>query len=265
MIDFYLGVHRAYWAWKDDPDINACLDDIPLFVSHNQLKTVVNLHPARRYLAVDSGAFSIVSSGGWANGDTPRQYVSALNRYADALGPFMIRFAGPQDSMCEPHMLKITGMTVRQHCELTVQNYLELKSLDCRVRIIPSVQGWELRDYEYSLWLYDKYGVDLHSERYVGLGSVCRRQHTDEIAMLVRAMRSHGLNNIHTFGVKTLGIEKYADDINTGDSMSWSYQAFKNPAPHDHPHKLGNCANCYIYAANWWRRLRPMWDRKVTA
>lgn len=258
MKDFYLTTHRANWVWKDDLDLDAHLFGIPLFVSHTNLREIVNLFPARRRLSIDSGGFSIINThGSWDAGDSPKQYVAALNSYADNIGGHMIDWAAPQDWMCEPPMMKRTGLTVHRHCELTVQNYLELKSLDCQVRIIPTVQGWTQRDYDYSLKLYDQYGVDLTAEENVGLGSVCRRQGTDEILDIVQSMWDYGLRNIHAYGAKTLGFRKYAHLLHTADSLSWSYQAFKNPAPHDHPHKLGNCANCYIYAAAWWRRISP--------
>lgn len=260
MKDFYLGTHRPNWIWKcEDPMMNDNLDGIPLFVSHATLREVTNLKPGLRRIAIDSMGFSVLKKyGTWDAGDSPAQYVAALNRYADGIGADMIDWAAPQDWMCEPPMVKKTGLTPRRHSELTVQNYLELKSLECRVRIIPSVQGWHQRDYEYSLQLYDRYGVDLRAEQNVGLGSVCRRQRTDEIRDLVQMMWDYGLRNLHGFGVKTLGFRKYADLLLTADSMAWSYHAFKHPAPHDHPHKLGNCANCYIYAATWWRNINPV-------
>lgn len=263
MDDFYLGTHRHNWLWKpDDLLMDAHLFGIPLCVSHGGgvtgLSQVKNLYPARRRSMIDSGGFSIISAhGGWQHGDTPKQYVAALNRYHDEIG--MIDWAAPQDWMCEPPMVKRTGLTVRKHCELTVQNFEVLRSLDCRVRIIPTVQGWHQKDYEYSLELYARHGIDLINERTVGLGSVCRRQDTDEIRDIVRLMHNHGIENLHGFGVKTRGFRKYAHLLQSADSLSWSYQAFKNPEPVDHPnHQSKNCANCYIYASQWWRRINPV-------
>jgi len=49
------------------------------------------------------------------------------------------------------------------------------------------LQGWELRDYARCVAMYRGAGVGLRDYPVVGVGSVCRRQATEEIAELAAA------------------------------------------------------------------------------
>jgi hypothetical protein len=83
----------------------------------------------------------------------------------------------------------------------------------------------------------------------VGLGSVCRRQSTTEIAVIVTELARCGLR-LHGFGVKTGGLHLYGHLLASADSMAWSYAARRQPAlPGCTSHK--NCANCLTYATQW--------------
>ena len=111
------------------------------------------------------------------------------------------------------------------------------------------VQGWRLADYLACLELYASAGVDLAALPRVGLGSVCRRQSTAEIAVIVTELARRGLR-LHGFGVKTGGLHLYGHLLASADSMAWSYAARRAPAlPGCTGHK--NCANCLTYATRW--------------
>src|SRR6185437_11500360 len=69
--------------------------------------------------------------------------------------------------------------------------------------------------------MYTTAGLDLTRERLVGLGSVCRRQSTDEIAAIVMRLYHLGLR-LHGFGVKTEGLRRYGRYLASADSMAWS-------------------------------------------
>ena len=101
--------------------------------------------------------------------------------------------------------------------------------------------------------LYRSAGVDLATRPRVGLGSVCRRQSTAEIAVIVTTLARRGLR-LHGFGVKTGGLHLYAHLLTSADSMAWSYAARRLPAL---PGCTGrkNCANCLVYAARWRTRV----------
>jgi hypothetical protein len=58
---------------------------------------------------------------------------------------------------------------------------------------MPVVQGWRLADYLACAELYAVAGVDLAALPLVGLGSVCRRQSTAEIAVIVGELARRGL------------------------------------------------------------------------
>ena len=115
------------------------------------------------------------------------------------------------------------------------------------------VQGWQLADYLACVQLYRAAGVDLTRERLIGLGSVCRRQSTGQIAVIVAALAALGLR-LHGFGIKITGLHLYGHLLASADSMAWSYAARRAPALPGctgHP----NCANCLTYATRWRIRI----------
>jgi hypothetical protein len=178
---------------------------------------------------------------------TPHEYTEAVARYTELLG--RPDFVAPMDYMCEPAIIERTGLSVTEHCYRTVQNFLELRQLAPDLPIIPVLQGWHLADYLACAELYRSAGVDLAAEPRVGLGSVCRRQSTAEIAVLVTTLAGRGIR-LHGFGVKTSGLRLYGDRLASCDSMAWSYAARRSPAlPGCTGHR--NCANCLTYATQW--------------
>nr|WP_197523126.1 hypothetical protein [Actinokineospora pegani] len=218
------------------------------FVSHRRLvgRSLRGLRKARRRFAIDSGGFTEVSQfGGWRT--TPEDYVTSVRAYTARLG--RPDFIAPQDWMCEPFIIRRTGLSVAEHQRRTVANYLRLRELAPDLPIIPVVQGWQLGDYLRCVDLYARAGVDLADAPLVGLGSVCRRQSTDEIAQVVTTLAAGGLG-LHGFGVKTAGLALYGDHLVSADSMAWSFRARRSPAlPGCVTHR--NCANCPRYAAQW--------------
>ncbi len=237
----YVGAHQPHWLWRAA---------FPLFVSHRQLARRRSLHPASCRWALDSGGFTELSlHGRWV---TPAEdYAQAVATYTGRIGG--LDFAAPQDWMCEPWMVERTGLSVREHQERTVASYLRLRCLAPGLPFIPVVQGWRLADYLHCVRLYDSAGVDLARLPLTGLGSVCRRQSTAEIAVIAATLASRGLR-LHGFGVKTGGLHLYGHLLNSADSMAWSYAARRLPAlPGCSGHK--NCANCLTFASRWRRRV----------
>jgi hypothetical protein len=234
---FYLGAHQPHWLWRAG---------VPLFVSHRQLARKRQLWPALARWALDSGGFTELSMhGAWV---TPAaDYAAAVARYAEQIG--RLDFAAPQDWMCEPVMIERTGLSVREHQQRTVANYLDLRRIAPSLPFIPVLQGWRLADYRACAALYAAAGIDLAALPLVGLGSVCRRQSTGEIAAIVAAFARHGIR-LHGFGVKTGGLHLYGHQLASADSMAWSYAARRQPPlPGCTGHK--NCANCLTYATQW--------------
>lgn len=280
---FMLGTHMENWLWKEDQRF----DDVTLFISRNRLARRVSPFPAaRRDWVLDSGGFTeLKNHGGWRI--TPEEYAAEVRRYRDQLGRLL--WAAPQDWMCEPWVIyggihdrqRFAGTqearginpgepddfaaAVRMHQEFTVQNYLELQRIAPDLPWIPVLQGWALEDYQRCAQMYADAGVDLAAAPVVGLGSVCRRQATEEIAEIVAHFHAQGLR-LHGFGVKTDGLADYGDQLVSADSLAWSYgPRRRSERLTECTHRAKTCANCATYALRWHRRIvnaPPTWRQQ---
>lgn len=232
-MQFLLGTHRPNWLERLD---------VPLFVSHRTLNGRKRLPVARCEWALDSGGFSeLTMFGEWRT--TTTEYVEAVARYQAEVGQLL--WAAPMDWMCEPHIINKTGLSVREHQERTVTNYLDIRH---QGPFIPVLQGWTISDYETCVSLYADAGVDLTTEPVVGVGSVCRRQGTWDIAQVMATLSNMGIR-LHGFGIKRQGLALCSDYLTSADSMAWSYAARRDwPLP-GCSHR--SCANCSRYALRW--------------
>lgn len=243
---FYLGTHQPDWLKKTT---------VPLFISRRRLARYKRAPKARGRWALDSGGFSELSLyGRWAT--SPEQYADEVQGWQTDVG--RMDWAAVQDWMCEPQIRKQTGLGVEEHQRRTIQSYHQLVALAPHVPWTPVLQGWEPRDYEAHLAMYDTEGVDLRTLPLVGLGSICRRQGTDEIIGLIRTLRQAGLR-LHGFGVKKQGLAKAQADLSSADSLAWSYAARRQPTREiGEPtcrDRHANCANCLLFALKWRRKL----------
>lgn len=247
---FYLGTHESAWLGRTD---------VPLFVSHRRLDRRVALPRARGRWALDSGGFTELSTyGRWHT--SQQDYANAIGRYHDRIG--RLDWAAPQDWMCEPFMLAKTGLTIAEHQARTVDSYMALSATVYGVEIIPVLQGWQLADYVACAERYRDEGIDLTKVSTVGLGSVCRRQSTTEIDVIVTELASYGIR-LHGFGVKTSGLSRYGRHLTSADSLAWSYNARRHPPLPGHTHR--SCANCLDWALAWRHRvLRGLDQQQLT-
>lgn len=246
---FWLGTHEA--SWLSDPDMR------PLMVSRRRLQA----RPVGKEAAVDwvldSGGFTELDKyHGWTL--APDEYLTMVNRWARDIG--RLQWAAPQDWMCEPHMLDKTGLTVAEHQRRTVDNYLELRTLDAAAPIIPVLQGWTPDDYLRCVDLYSAAGVDLASLDLVGLGSVCRRQGIGVAEHIVRSLQPIRL---HGFGMKKTAIGRFGDLLASADSMAWSFGGRRDGTC---THLKSKCANHRHWALDWYdsivfgRSSLTLWD-----
>ena len=183
---FYLGTHMDGWLAHVG---------VPLFVSHRRLARRKTLPKARTGWALDSGGFSELSLYGcWRT--TPEDYVAAVKRYDREVG--QLEWAAGQDYMCEDEMLTRTGLSVEEHQRRTVANFVRLEQLwheddDAELHpeapFMPTVQGKTVGEYLPCWDMFGEDGVDLSNYPSVGVGSVCRRQHTEEIREVLEALR----------------------------------------------------------------------------
>jgi hypothetical protein len=245
---FYLGTHMPHWM------VTAT---VPLFVSHRRLYGRKRLPRAATRWALDSGAFSEIAAHGRFE-TTPAEYVRAIRRYQDDIG--RLDWAAPQDHMCEPWILAGSHIadTVAEAQRYTVDNYLTLRGIDDTLPIIPVLQGQTIADYENHVAMYAWAGVDLDDEPLVGVGSVCRRQATDDIAQIIATL-SVDLR-LHGFGVKSDGIARYGWMLTSADSMAWSSRG-----RHIYPCPRGRaktCANCLHHALDWRANVLRQTERR---
>jgi hypothetical protein len=247
---FFLGVHEPRWLEQTD---------VPLFVSHRRLRRIrKGLPRARGVWALDSGGFSELSLfGRWVT--SPREYVNAVRRYRDEIGG--LKWAAIQDHMCEPVIQQKTGCGVAVHQVRTVESYLRLRDLAPEVPWAPVLQGWTHGNYLDCIDLYERAGVNLWRQPIVGVGSVCRRQHSLFASLLFRELAREGLR-LHGFGFKTDGLLMVTPALASADSMAWSFHARKEPALPGHTEpgpgrRKGHatCANCLEFALLWRERL----------
>jgi hypothetical protein len=247
---FYLGTHRPSWLWSTT--------GVPLFPTFGELRKRKTPFPrATTRWALDSGGFTeLKKHGKWTI--SPEEYVAFVRRCRDELGN--LDWASPQDWMCEPWIIEGgthngqhyagTGLSVAEHQRLTIENYLELRELAPDLPFIPVLQGWELDDYRAHAAAYAAAGVDLAAAPVVGIGSVCRRQATFEIAEVFDALAELGLR-MHGFGVKSQGLALYGDALTSADSLAWSYWARRDANKGIRHCAKKTCANCLHYALDW--------------
>jgi hypothetical protein len=215
-VDFYLGTHMPGWLASAG---------VPLFVSYGRLRGYKRLPRAAAPWALDSWGFSVLSRlGYWPV--SARDYAADVRRYADEIGG--LAWAATQDYMCEPQVLAKTGLSVAEHQARTIASYVDLRDIAPEITWVPVLQGWVLGDYVRHVDAYARAGVDLASVPLVGLGSVCRRQHTAGVEMLIRQFARDGIR-LHGFGFKVKGLARVADRLASADSLAWSFRARRNP------------------------------------
>jgi len=265
---FWLGTHRPSWLWRDTP---------PLCIPRQQLegRKLANLKPMLGEAMLDSGGFTELQKyGRWTW--SAQQYVELVSELHERLGG--LAWIAPQDWMCEPIVIRGgvangqrfagTGLSVRAHLELTVENSLLLSELAPHLPIRRALQGYTIDEYLLCMDLYRQAGIDLTAEPLVAVGSVCRRQNTDEIEAVFRELHAAGLHNMHGFGVKSGGFARYARYLHSADSLAWSYRARRIQAPSEGCEGRGhiNCANCLRFATRWYRdRMAQLEALEATA
>jgi hypothetical protein len=247
MSSFYLGVHRPHWLETAG---------VPLFVSRRVLHARKTLPTARAEWVLDSGGFTEIGmNGGWSL--TIDDYAAEVERFG---GIGKLAWAAPMDWMCEPSMLAKTGLTVAEHQQRTVANFLALRQRLGSL-VAPVLQGWERDEYHRCVDLYERAGVDLAAESVVGVGSVCRREATRAVVSVLRSLYdTHGLR-MHGFGIKGAALLACSRFLTSADSMAWSFTARNCPPLHGCSHK--SCNNCLRFALRWRERLLGAMDRHL--
>jgi hypothetical protein len=223
--------------------------DTPLFVSRRRIAARANKNPpvALGPWALDSGGFTELNLyGHWKT--SIDQYADEILRWSETIGN--LDWAAPMDWMCEPGVVAKTGLSVAEHQQRTLANFMQLRSRVGSI-VIPVLQGWTVDDYARHVGMYERCGVYLARERIVGIGSICRRGQDAEIQRIVRVIRAATPTiQLHAFGVRSDALLALSDILASADSMAWSAAARLRPPLAGCTHKT--CSNCIRYAQRWY-------------
>lgn len=235
-MEFFVGLHQ--------PSDARHFHRQPVCVSVNRLADRRSDFTVGRWM-LDSGAFTTIARyGGYPH--PVSTYAAQVRRWA-SVGH--LAWAVAQDYMCEPMMLRRTGLTVRAHQHLTIKRFDQLIDEDCGVPILPVLQGFHPADYVTHVGLY---GARLAHGARVGVGSVCKRNADPrEILHVLRAIRSVRPDlRLHGFGLKITALSHpvIRQWLASADSMAWSYAA----------RKQGRNANDWREAARLARRVEAL-------
>lgn len=266
----YLAIGRLQWAapmdWMCEPQVIAGLVErrkskaCPACLRAHR-KTADGKPVPLRVASLDTEErpLFVCECGYQATGKAPRIHVARWRAWAAEAGTVMAASVAEADRLGLGAVVVFhgTGLSVEEHQRRTVENFLELRRLAPDLPFIPVLQGWSLYDYWRCEEMYRAAGVDLKAETLVGVGTVCRRQGTNEATLIMQSLAAGGLR-LHGFGFKILGLRASADVLASADSLAWSDTARRAPPlpGHDKPgpgRRTGhiNCANCIEYALMW--------------
>ena len=194
------------------------LEHVPrAMISYNSVRRLKKPWHLKTPLMMDSGAYSVILLYG--------RYPYSVEEYAGALGAWRPDVAWTMDYPCEPAVLAKGGYTIASAQAKTNENTMHLWSLKKGVSTV--IQGWAIRDYLLNLDMVKDAG--LLTER-LGIGTLCRRGQSAEIARIVTAIHKNvpGWVKLHGFGVKVHALTPdVRGKLYSADSSSWAFPAFR--------------------------------------
>lgn len=206
---FYVGLHHP----ADSRHFERCM------VSINAIRERKSDLPVNEWI-LDSGAFTEVSRHG--------HFRSSVAEYAEQVKRWSrcgtLKAAVSQDFMCEPWILEKWGLTVEGNQQATIDRYDELSALVGKAAyVMPILQGYWADEYLRHIRLY---GDRLWARRWVGVGSVCKRNANMKAIEIVLGTihRERPDLLLHGFGVKTTALKSSVvqECLYSADSMAWS-------------------------------------------
>ena len=183
---------------------------------------------------VDSAAFTELALYGRYK-RTVADYAAELFRlHRD--GVVCITAAVAQDYMCEPFMLRRTGLTVEEHQTRTIRRYdrlvLRLNELfgwEIPFEVMPVLQGYTTLEYIRHI---EMYGARLKEGMWTGVGSVCKRNTNPQaIAFVLSAIKKKRPDlRLHGFGIKVTALKDglVRSLLFSSDSQAWGKNAHRN-------------------------------------
>jgi hypothetical protein len=232
VVRFFCGLHQP----SDAKHFDAA------FISVNRLRKRKGPFVVNDWI-MDSGAFTEISTHGTYR-HSVAEYAAEIRRWAWN-GRLLAAVA--QDWMCEPWIVKKTGLSVAEHQQLTVERYDVLLAEDTEgIYIMPVLQGYHPSEYAKHV---EMYGHRLRHGAWVGVGSVCKRNSNpmaiEAVLDVIKAVRPD--LRLHGFGLKATALRsaRVFDLLHSADSMAWSYQA----------RMAGRNANDWREAKRWMRGI----------
>ena len=205
--EFYYG---SAWHWP--------LPYLPkVMLSWNRCRALKKAWKIDVPFMMDSGAFSVILKHG--------KYPYSPEEYAAGIEKWQPDIAWTMDYPCEPTVREKGQYNPITAQEMTINNQIRLLDLNVNTQMV--IQGWKISDYLENLDKIKEQG--LLTER-LGIGSVCRRGQSGQIARIIRTVKQNVPSwvKLHGFGVKVL-ILKETDakfHLFSADSMSWAVKAF---------------------------------------
>jgi hypothetical protein len=217
-------------------------------ISVNRLVSRVSWFQCGSWM-MDSGAFTELTRHGQYR-HSVADYAFQIRRWASSL----LVAAVSQDYMCEPFVLKKTGLTVREHQLRTVRRYEKLLEERLPVHIMPVLQGYDPREYVCHIRDYKDL---LPDGAWVGVGSICKRNSKPEqVLKVLDAVHSERPDlHLHGFGLKisSLVCPGILKRLHSSDSMAWSFAGRRRGD--------GSDANSVGAAITYVRQVEDMVDR----
>lgn len=235
-MNFYVGLHQP----SDARHFDRCM------VSVSRLRDRRSDFIVNEWM-MDSGAFMELKLHGRYR-DSVATYAAHIRRWARC-GRLIAAVA--QDYMCEPFMLKRTGLDVATHQRLTIERYDALIAEQTGVYVLPVLQGYAPADYAAHL---AQYGARLTPGAWVGVGSVCKRNGDPSAIrdVLYTIARARPDLQLHGFGIKRTALSSAVvrEFLHSADSMAWSFAA----------RRQGRNANDYREAEQYRRYVAGHYD-----
>lgn len=185
------------------------------YIKHveNMCWSFKQLRRRKKELPKPKGKF-LMDSAGFTELSDHGKYSFDIEEYLSCIRRFNPDYFVNMDWMCEPTIIQKTGKNVWYHINATIENYYQViqqATEDEIKKCIPVIQGWTIQDYLYCIKQYEKNGL---IAPYMGVGSICRRGSTREIAKILSIIKGELPDiKLHGFGVKKSVIDLLPNGI----------------------------------------------------
>lgn len=204
---FFLGVTQTAWLWNRGARG-------PLLVPFSRLRHKTGLLPSMIPFAVDAGSrASLLKTGRQAL--STRDYAEGVVRVSQETGKMV--WATTQYWPCSKDVLDQTKMSVQQHQELGVKNYLALASSAPRINWVPVLAGTDLLEVKRHVQLFKDAGINLKAQLF-GIES----RDPD----ILKELRDDGFL-LHLLNARMTDLKTAIPFLRSADSMAWNRGVYR--------------------------------------